>query len=300
MRIELLALYQKALLGGLGGLFGWGLVVLLVHFPSNTPAQLYARAMVSGALIGLAVGGLCGVWEGWFREQSLRRAGRGAILGGAIGIIAGMVGLFSGELFFSWFGDTMPIVPRAVGWAIFGLLVGASEGLTRRMPQKLAFGAFGGLLGGLVGGSTYEWLAGLVQRIGWQRDFAIAFGGAVGLVILGLFIGFLVGLVEDLLRSAWLVFSTGRLEGQTRTLDAAKPTTLLGRSETADICILGDAALANRHARIVRDGTDYVLEALDGQVLAGVPGKLQPVTRHLLQPGDYFQLGASRAVFRRG
>jgi hypothetical protein len=209
-----------------------------------------------------------------------------------------MFGLVMGELIFSLSGGGL--FPRAIGWGMFGALVGANEGISKRMPQKAMFGAYGGLLGGLIGGSTYESIAGFFQMIGIGRSVAIAVGGAVGLVLLGMFVGLMVGLVEDLLRAAWLLFTSGRFEGQTRTLDPNKATTTVGRSELSDICILADTAISANHARFVyRDG-GFVLEAVDGEVQVSRGGGFTAVTSHRLESGDLIQIGSSRAKYQEG
>jgi hypothetical protein len=293
MRIDWLALYQKSLLGGLGGLFGWA---LLAWFAPASQG-VYATALVNGALVGLALGGCCGAWDGLFRNRGPRRAVTGAAIGAGVGLAGGVVGLTVGQITYDVAGGGLP--PRAVGWALFGAAVGANEGLARRMPSKVLYGSYGGFLGGLVGGSTYEWVSGRALAL-FARENALAVGQAVGLVLLGLFVGAFMGLVEDLLRAAWLVFTAGRLEGQTRTLDPKKAATRIGRSETADICILGDRQLAPQHARILCAGGAFVVEAVDGPVLHGQAGRLTPVARQALAGGDVIQVGASRAQFHVG
>jgi hypothetical protein len=205
-----------------------------------------------------------------------------------------------GEVIFGLAGGGL--LPRAVGWGLFGALIGATEGVAQRMPQKTLFGVYGGLLGGLIGGSTYESTAALLQLVGLGRGFAVALGGALGLVLLGLCVGLMVGLVEDLLRTSWLLFTSGRFEGQTRTLDPRKPATLVGRNELADICILADPAVASDHARLLWADGGCVLEALGGEVRvrSRSGGDFVPIQRHVLAPGDIFQIGSSRACYQTG
>lgn len=295
MKIDLLALFQKSLLGGLGGLLGWLLITVLVRLPSDTTVMLFLRVALTGSLIGVALGAACGSWEGLFRDRSARRLMRGAGIGAGVGFAGGAVGLLAGEIIFSLAGGGLFF--RSIGWAIFGGLVGTGEGLSNRMPQKTRYGAFGGLLGGLIGGSTYEFLATALQGLGVSRDVAIAAGGAIGLVLLGMFIGCLVGLVEDLLRAAWLMFTSGRFEGQTRTLDPAKPSTSIGRSELADICILADPLIVTAHAVIEPEAGGFVLAAADGEVRVHQSGDWVPVNRHTLSSGEMFQIGFSRVRF---
>lgn len=302
VRIDLLASYQKCLLGGLGGLFGWGLISLFNPFSSTTPVQQLLGAMWTGALVGLAIGASLGAWNGLFRERSRYRFTKGISTGAMVGFVGGMVGLAAGELVFSLAGSGLFL--RAIGWAVFGALVGASEGVAKKMPQKLMFGAYGGMLGGLIGGSTYQSLAEVFQAVGISRGLAIALGGSIGLVLLGMSVGLMVALVEDLLRAAWLRFTNGQHEGQTRTLDPQKKVITLGRDEHADICILRDAQIAAEHAQFMYEGGAFVIEAIDGPIQVDRGGKsgfrLSAGERRHLESGDLLHVGSTRALFQTG
>jgi len=293
MNVDYRGVYQRSLLGGLGGLIGWALMTVFGVNSSN----VYLMDLWTGALVGLSMGLCSGAWEGIFRSHSTKRAMSGARTGAAIGIVAGMVGLILGEVIHSLSGGGL--IFRALGWAIFGALLGINEGVSRRMVTKMAFGAYGGFLGGLMGGSTYEWLFGIC-RIILPRQLSQAVGGAIGLVILGLFVGAMIGLVEDLLRAAWLLFLNGRLEGQTRTLDPLKQSTVIGRSDLADICILSDPGVLSRHAEIQPEGGGFILQPAEGSVTIDRSGGSLTVTREVLQPGDVLIISAQRARFMMG
>jgi hypothetical protein len=292
LRIDAAALYQRCVFGALGGLIGWGLLGVIA--PSSSSDSL--NAAFNGAIVGLAIGACCGAWDGVFRNRSPRRALIGAAIGAGVGAIGGFVGLAIGQQLYAAAGGGF--ASRALGWALFGAAVGATEGLARRSPTKIAYGVYGGFLGGLVGGSTYQWV---VEKAGFwfARDNAQAIGGAIGLMLLGMFVGGFIGLVEDLLRSAWLMFTSGRLEGQSRTLDPSRPARI-GRSDAADICILGDLSMAQQHAQIVCDGGTYFVEAIDGPVHYGQGPRLAAVQRQQLQPGDIIAFGSARATFHLG
>ena len=150
-----------------------------------------------------------------------------------------------------------------------------------------------------MGGSTYEWLYGIC-RVVLPRQLSQAVGGAIGLVILGMFVGAMIGLVEDLLRGAWLQFLNGRLEGQTRTLDPMKRITSIGRSELSDICIMHDAGISSRHANIVTEAGEFILEPVDGEVRIDRGGALIQNRREPLKAGDVLLVGAQRARFLMG
>lgn len=292
LQIDAKALYERCVFGALGGLLAWGL--LGIAAPSS--GSDLANAAINGGIVGLAIGACCGAWEGVFRNRSPRRAAIGAAIGAGVGAIGGVVGLAIGQQLYSAAGNGF--FARALGWAIFGAAVGATEGIARRSSAKLAYGCYGGFLGGLIGGSAYQWLV-EKSSFWFARENAQAIGSAVGLMLLGLFVSGFIGLVEDLLRSAWLTFTSGRLEGQSRTLDPRRAASI-GRSDAADICILGDPNLAQRHARIVCDGGSYFVEAVDGAVQHGTGPRLGAVARQQLSPGDIIAFGSARATFHLG
>jgi len=212
------------------------------------------------------------------------------LLEAILGALGGLLGLVIGEFFFNRFGGG--VVPRALGWGLFGMLVGISDGVANRMPVKIRYGILGGLLGGLIGGSTYECLVAM-----FRGGAALSWGSAIGLVILGACIGFLVSLVEVLLRKAWLFFLTGRLEGQTRTLDSSRPHTL-GSDPGCTIVLPNDPSVAAIHAEIVFENGGFQVRARDGQVVVRRDGYDQAVTAHVLAPGDRVLLGDCRMIFR--
>ena len=293
MQIDWRGVLQRGLLGALGGLLGWALMTVVGVKTTN----VYLADLLTGALVGLSMGVCCGAWDGVFRSRTILRTIKGMGAGALVGALGGMIGLMLGEVIHEFAGEGL--IFRAMGWAIFGTLLGVNEGVTRRMFAKAAYGAYGGFLGGLMGGSTYEWLYG-VCRVFLPRHLSQAVGGAVGLVLLGLFVGAMIGLVEDLLRATWLLFLGGRLEGQTRTLDSTKSSTVIGRSELADICITGDSRLQPRHLQVLSDNGSFYLESLEGDVQVERNGQSMPAGRQLLVAGDVLRFGQQRACFEIG
>jgi len=151
-------------------------------------------------------------------------------------------------------------------------------------------------LGGLIGGATYERLSLILLDSGAGRDIALTVGGAIGLMVLGACIGVFIGLVEDILRNVWIRFVYGPLEGQTRTIDPRRPTTL-GKADKCDIVLGRDPDVALVHAEIRSQDQDFVIVAQDGPVLVRRAGKEVRLQHHLLQHDDMIQLGRTRFVF---
>ena len=291
-------IYFNAVLGGIGGLWGWTVItlagaLLYIDYIEN----VYLRDALIGPLLGICIGCAIGCTDGLVASRSLRRVLHGGAYGAALGALGGLVGLLLGELFFTLLKGG--VWPRALGWAIFGLFVGVSDGFAQRMPAKIRYGLLGGLLGGLIGGSTYEGLVSVLGRSNFgNRSAALAWGSALGLIILGACIGALVGLVESLLRQSWLFFITGRLEGQTRTLDSSRPHTL-GSAAFCTIVLPGDPTVELYHAEVTCTDGEFTIRPRDGEVVVKRGGRSETVSHpFVLQPGDRVHLGDTKMVFR--
>ncbi len=157
-------------------------------------------------------------------------------------------------------------------------------------------GAFGGFVGGLLGGTAYE--------VGYGLNFSSLFCRLLALVATGALAGFFVGLVQNLLKQAWIRVVLGRGEGKEYLL--AKPVTTLGRSELADIGLFGDPSIAPTHAAIEslpaqnrhrlravmespKRGTEFAPPLVNGQPVAG---------EQWLADGDTIQIGKRTLLFQ--
>jgi len=93
---------------------------------------------------------------------------------------------------------------------------------------------------------------------------------------------------------ASLVLLSGRHEVQVYPLSGAKLS--IGRSDQSDIA-LADPGVSRNHARIVREGDDFIVEDLQSTNGTEVNG--QPVRRRRLANGDVVKLANSTLQFRR-
>lgn len=292
MALDLRRIWFNAVLGGTGGLLGWA---WSVHAPGLVPgdASIYVKDVVLGLGIGAAMGLAIGCTEGLVESPSVKRTLIGALVGALVGAAGGAAGLVLGEWLFKVAGGG--IWPRALGWALFGMLVGMGDGVARGMVARIRYGALGGLIGGLIGGSLFQRL--IVLGGAGNREVVQAWAGAVGLIVLGLCIGAMVGLVESLLRVAWLTFVNGRFEGQSRTIDPARAVTTLGSSDMCHVIVRGDRAVADVHAEIAVQNGEYVLRPRNGAVSVDRGGPVPSAGSYALRPGDRIQLGGIRLVF---
>ena len=100
------------------------------------------------------------------------------------------------------------------------------------------------------------------EAAGWERVFREAAADfwsplATGFVILGVCIGLLIGTAQVVLKEAWLKIESGRRAG--REVLLTKPSITIGRAESCDIGLFGDAAVERMHARILLQGNRYLL-----------------------------------------
>ena len=91
---------------------------------------------------------------------------------------------------------------------------------------RIRNGALGGLIGGAFGGFIYQALT---------VNFPQSFGRAIGFTVLGMLIGFFIGLVGELLKHGWLMVirSQSRNAREGREYPLTKPVTIIGRAEEA-------------------------------------------------------------------
>ncbi len=225
-----------------------------------------------------------------------------AVLVGAVG---GLLGGFLGQVLLLA-NDKWPllVVP---GWTLTGVLIGAAPAAYdylgavlrnedgRGVRRKLRNGLIGGAVGGLLGGVLSVYLHGVWEGLFTDADAKDLWSpAAAGYVALGACIGLTVPLAQVILREAWLRVESGFRPG--RQLLLTRPETTIGRAESCDLGLFGDAAVEKMHARIVRQGDQWLLAdaggpngtLLNGQRIAG------PTP---LRTGDKIHVGASILSF---
>ncbi len=235
--------YYYAVLGANGAQITWPL--------GSLNPNIYIHDLLLGGITGLCLGLLIGASEGLL-AQSWYRALRAGLLAGGIGLVAGAIGLPIGEFIFSVTGGEL--IGRALGWGLFGLLIGLSEGITG--GTQMWKGAIGGLVGGLVGGIILFTL---------QAAFGIPwFGKMLGLIVLGASVGVFIALIVVLLSRAWIQVSSGKLKGTEFILDKFLPehgpAAIIGSSDFKADIALPDPDMAPQHARLKGAGTHFMIE----------------------------------------
>jgi hypothetical protein len=258
-----LFVYFSALAGAWAALAGWALGRWAAGEDPLGGAAF--KAMFLGMLVALALGVVDCLWSLSLRQvrQVLPRVVT-ATAGGALG---GLAGGFAGQYLFSWKSHVGFFV---LGWAITGLLIGASlvlfdllgryvrgrsfRGGVRKAVQAAGGGTAGGLLGGLlswllkdVGGVLFPGAA--VEEL-WTPS-------ALGFVVLGLCIGLMIGLAQVLFKESWLRIESGKRKG--RDIVLARPQMTIGRAESCDIGLFGDPGVERLHARLDLGADGYLV-----------------------------------------
>jgi hypothetical protein len=122
------------------------------------------------------------------------------------------------------------------------------------------------------------------------EDRPLLTSSAVGYVTVGACIGLFIGLAQYILKEAWLRVEAGFRPG--REMILAKAEFTIGRAESCDLGLFGDASIERTHARIIRRGTRYVLA--DAGSLGGTFLNDQPVLQPTpLRSGDAIRVGKS-------
>ena len=302
-------LYFMSLAGGFAGLLSWALTALLsATILSNRPAlaDLTAAALL-GLIIGLLTVAFSDKWSG------NRVVGRYVLAGGAIGLVAGLLGGLAMIPITENLGPQAPFLARLLSWMLVGSLIGLGLGLRWVMANKMrvVHACLGGLVGGAVGGSLFHILGSRIPDL----------TQALGFVLVGVGICFGVTLAPILLRDGLLKFvSSGDARAQAKFGRSGKEweirqgDTLLIGSQPLDLnktafavgvqVFIPDAAIAPRHAILFgKEGRFYIARHPDINTPQGLARYVLRVrgrtvtTSQELRAGDDILVGRTAIKF---
>lgn len=303
------------LFGAAGGFLGFVLQEIFTHhdpdfMPTSTLLKLGAYV---GVMLGIGIGAVEGAAVG-----SSRLLLRGMLIGAVMGLIGGVFGVYFGGVLFQvfLFGKSVKtlasssnlldfvqlIIARAIGWTFLGAFPGLAAGAATLSRKRMMHGLAGGLIGGFIGGLLFDPLSKVIAPLLAPAAAATTRGDyesggpsrAIGITVIGLLTGLFIGLVEELMKQAWVRVLAGKNEGKDYIV--SKPMTVLGRDERADVPLFGDPSLAPQHAAIKMENNRHYL--LDGGAPQGAVVNGQRITQQLLKDGDMIQLGQVRLLFR--
>ncbi len=243
-------LYYYAVLGAMGGLIGWQASNAIgLSFWSS----LYLSEIVVGGLIGLSIGALIGFSEG-LNSRNFLQILKSGLFSGGLGLIGGAIGLPIAEGLFLFLGGG--ILGRTIGWAVFGLLIGAAFAFTS--GNEAWKPALGGAIGGLLGGFVLESVRGLFPDP--------LYGKAIGLTAMGASIGIFIALIVLLLSRAWLEVTSGKMEGSEFILDKFikqnGPSAFIGSSPLKSDIVLPDPDIDPQHALLKGEDSHFNIKDL--------------------------------------
>ena len=247
---RIMRLYYYAVLGAMGGLIGWQASNAIgLSFWSN----LYLSEIVVGGLIGLSIGALIGLSEG-LNSRNFLQILKTTLFSGGLGLIGGAIGLPIAEGLFLFLGGG--VLGRAIGWAVFGLLIGAAFAITS--GNEAWKPALGGAIGGLLGGIVLESVRALFT------DPLV--GKAIGLTALGASIGIFIALIVLLLSKAWFEVTSGKMQGSEFILDkfikSNGPSAFIGSSPLKSDIVLPDPDIDPQHALLKGEDSHFNLKDL--------------------------------------
>ncbi len=274
--------YFYAVLGGIGGLVGWQVsnALGLSFGPS-----LYVSEAIVGAMVGACVGLFIGVTDG-LMTLNVIQALKSGVVSALLGLVAGAIGLPLSEFFFQTVGADY--LGRALGWALFGMLIGLAEGVFGK--SQVWKGMLGGFIGGAIGGLLLEGI-----RNSLQDPLA---GKAFGLVLLGASVGAFISLVEVALGRAWLEVTSGKLKGTEFILDkfinAKGPAILVGSSALKSEIVLPDPDIAPQHAMLTGDGRQFTVKDMS---LTGTFINNHRIQQARLGNGQRIRMGNTELVY---
>ncbi|MGO9268310.1 MAG: FHA domain-containing protein [Candidatus Binataceae bacterium] len=283
----------KALAGLIGGAIGWMPVELASNGHSLTDVETtwsmitgYASMAILAGMIGGMVTAAAGQRFAW--TPAVKKL---FIRGFVICFLVAIPETYASNLFFSaiiqaggWSlghpgSEVYLVFARLVGWSLMGVLLGAGVGAASLAIPNVLKGALGGLIGGLVGGLGFDLIGSLTQTGLLPR--------LIGLSAIGLAIGFFIGLVQELTKTAWIAVEAGRLKGRQYRIEGS--TISVGRAEENRVGLFGDPAVQPRHAVIERQGDRYMVRNLAVQAGTFVNG--ERIETAELREGDRLRIG---------
>ncbi len=272
--------YFYAVLGAIGGLLAWQASNVLGLSFTGT---FYLNVLIVGALVGLLIGLFIGITEGALTRNPVL-ALKAGLVGGLVGA-AGGLGLVLGEYLFQQVGAG--VLGRALGWGIFGAIIGLAEGLVGR--SEIWKPSLGGFIGGALGGALLE-----LARI----RLSLVTGKAVGMVVLGAAVGAFISLIVVALSRAWLEVTSGKLKGTEFILDkflhAGGPTIAIGSSPLKSEIVLPDPDIAPQHAMLTGDGSQFTVKDMS---LSGTFINNKKIEHAQLANGQKIRMGNTEMVY---
>jgi hypothetical protein len=294
-----LFVYWCALCGGWAAVVGWALGQAIARGDSLGSTGI--KGMFLGMLIALALGFVDAVWI--YSLRQLSQVIPRVFVCVAIGTIGGLIGGAVGQFLYDEVGNLVAF--QIFGWVLTGLMVGVSIGSydflrTWVREEELGFptskvirGVLGGAVGGLLGG-ILDWKLGDAWTHLFPAKENLWSPSLTGFIALGLCIGLMIALAQIIFTEAWLRVEKGFRSG--RELLVNKPVLTVGRGESCDLGLFGDATIEKLHARIYQQDGRYLI-ADNGSTHGTFVNDQRIEEPTLLRSGDLIRVGNAYVRF---
>lgn len=276
-----------ALAGAGGGLLSFPIGELVGNLTDATGGQattdvvglIVGSGLWSGA-IGLTIGAAILIYDNF---RSLRgQWHRDLLLALPLFFALSFLGGLAGQISYLFVQNS---VTRGIGWALMGAAIGVGLGAVRRDMLQAARGAMGGALGGFIGGFIFDGLAAVSDAGGGSLS------RCAGQIIMGALIALLMRVVQDALKSAWLLgISSGPYEGKEYPLNTARVS--VGRDDSNAIALFRETDLPRTVGALIFQNGAWLWQG-EAIGINGVPRENAP-----LHPGDTLQIGATKFRFQ--
>jgi hypothetical protein len=220
-------------------------------------------------------------------------------MGLCFGAAGGIIGLFAGQAILGFLGTLVfnsnigfktiafPL-SKALGWAVFGICIGLSEGIRSRSFQKARNGIIGGFLGGILGGFAFEYLR-LILPVHYISRL-------IGLILLGLLIGLFYALVEINMAKGSLNLLNGDLKG--REFPLTQKLTTIGASPLTAINLTHYSNVDDIHTEITQAKDGFYLTTIEGNKTKTYINDDITKANKKLEDGDIIRIGDAQFEFK--
>lgn len=167
--------------GGLAGIISW-IIVSLSFIEQASPVL---KPLLRGIVLGIFFGGFLGMVK-MLGDKSFGKAFPEVLDSLVMGVTGGVA---SQALIIGF--DSSPdksLISSMAGWVVFGLFLGAGQRLAKPAVKGVLYGIIGGVVGGGFGGIAMDFISKSPAGAAW-------WGPAVGMIVLGLFLGATINVI---------------------------------------------------------------------------------------------------------
>jgi hypothetical protein len=294
--------------GAIGALAVWGMLEPFYDDEADDIPFISTYLLFGpiAGMLGLAIGLVYGIVN-----QNVKQALYCGVVGAGVGLGVTILTTFIAQILFGITTmiavsmiDESQVVPgefpfrgvaffimmcgRGIAWSVVAMGAGLGLGIALKSKKLMLNGFVGGMIGGLLGGLFFDPISRFIST--GTHDAWLSRG--VGFLAVGTFVGFFIGLFENLSKEAWFLMLKGPLAGKQFII--FKSPMLVGSSPKSDIYLFKDADIAPLHATIGKSGSRYLLKDEGSDKGTFVNGR--KIDKYVLQPNDTITIG--EAVLR--